>query len=555
MDMLAMFILILAAPLDASKGEIGGPYRTGFTAPNASAYGLDLERTTRLVSLNMSDGDRVAAFVDARGTMRAAHVDEQTIHSHRTLRDRLPLDVFNWMRSTGKPMSLVDTGSIRRVQWDATQHTWPGETLAPWTHDPLLRWEPQPLQPPKNAAVGKVVAAEAAVSELLGGSGSVGAAMGSGIRMLMEAVSLLTPGGFLPLFPTMVRKMVGSTSGGGRSLIQLSDEPKVSVVPRVTNGTSLLALGGEARVRDARVDSETGEDPEVWTRREQGMEEQMFEFCMHVVIILSFAVAYAQNVVVKRPKVTALTVYEAERRMKMAQDEEPQFADGFSFSLFGCCKDPTYMAYSFCCPHIRAADTLCAAGIISFEMGLLLYFMVFICQHFGPSFNMCAMIILSVPMASNRRKIREKYGGKKCNGIRDYLSSCCCWTCAICQEARHVDEATQTRVNCCFKIEYYGDPFDALVGPAIHIGGAASAEILEGIRNGSREDLSKQNPEAALKRTASYLRMPISEQNKDKLFGTSGSSLDKISEGTTGTAVSEVPKADLDDDPKDTIWY
>jgi len=208
-----------------------------------------------------------------------------------------------------------------------------------------------------------------------------------------------------------------------------------------------------------------------WAETETNLQQVITELMLHFLFVVSFALLYAQNVVNKRPKAASLWEFEARKRAEedVKDGEAVLVGEGFNFSLFGCFKDLHYLGYACCCPHIRAADTLAASGILSFEAGLMLYTVIFLVAHFGPAFNLMATFFIAIPLASNRRKLREKFGGQKRHGVRDYMASLCCWTCVVCQEARHVDEMTHTRVMCCCKFEFYGDPFEAIVGEAVHI--------------------------------------------------------------------------------------
>jgi len=256
------------------------------------------------------------------------------------------------------------------------------------------------------------------------------ATFGSGPHMLMTTMSVVQSGAPWRLVP-VIQAAMGKFSA---KLDTRTHLPKGSIPAhhsgRVDIGSSLLDIGrGDPASSAASSVRQAGQ----WGEMERDLGRIFAEMFMHFLAIGAFAVSYGQYVVSKRPKVTYQFEFEAKKRARAAMNDEQEVygGEGFHFSLFGCFRDLDYMAYSCLCPHIRAADTLAAAGILSFEAGLMLYMVIFLCQHFGPAFHLISSLFIALPLASNRRKLRQMYGGQTMNGFRDYAVHACCWTCAV----------------------------------------------------------------------------------------------------------------------------
>jgi len=94
-------------------------------------------------------------------------------------------------------------------------------------------------------------------------------------------------------------------------------------------------------------------------------------------------------------------------------------------------------------------------------------------SHSYPVIHFLAMLLIAIVLASLRSRIRYRYGGSGLVTCEDYVTSLFCWTCAVCQEARHVDQAAQIHVNCCCSVvpvlcSYESRPI--VVGPPVMMG-------------------------------------------------------------------------------------
>jgi len=451
---------------------------------------------TKQITLNKSVDALQSIMVDRDGSTQMFALEPNSQHKQVGYHS-------HYMRSEPKAPPLNEKAYHQKAMSDPESLSLSQKRLDPWMHTTHAQWKLSPQARQDMQRTGEASIVRTWLQGLMNRSSLVVPVRDSRIHMLKAAMSITTPGSLslvLPVIRTTVHKLSGkyeytNTMPKSGSLLP-SPEPATKRISKFGDASSLLDVDSRGEPGQ-RVHNQMA-SAEEWAASETDIQQTLFEMMLHFVVIVSFAVSYAQNVVAKRPRVTTLFEYESQRRAQEACDEEVFGGDGFNFSLCGCCRDLHYMAWSFACPHIRAADTLAAAGIVSFETGLMLYLVIFLCQHFGPAFNLLGMLVIAVPLASNRRKIREKYGGKQSHGCKDYAVSACCWSCAVCQEARHVDDATQTSVRCCCRIEFYGDPFATVVGPAVQIG---DKSVLDAIRR--NQEKNSLCPQEALQKVAS----------------------------------------------------
>merc|ERR1711953_1100352 len=66
-------------------------------------------------------------------------------------------------------------------------------------------------------------------------------------------------------------------------------------------------------------------------------------------------------------------------------------------------------------------------------------------------------VALAAWLALQRQKMRAKLGGRQDSWFNDCICYFCCTCCTIIQDARQVDVASNTRVDCCFKLVHF-DP-------------------------------------------------------------------------------------------------
>jgi Cys-rich protein (TIGR01571 family) len=114
------------------------------------------------------------------------------------------------------------------------------------------------------------------------------------------------------------------------------------------------------------------------------------------------------------------------------------------YGICECLGDTRVCACGLCCPAIRWADTVSEekGGFFSYTSAL------FVMMGLGmmlvtPMLGLCAWTAIVAIGVYFRQKIRLKYGletDTPLSYIEDTFIWCCCAWCAICQEARQVDE-------------------------------------------------------------------------------------------------------------------
>lgn len=125
------------------------------------------------------------------------------------------------------------------------------------------------------------------------------------------------------------------------------------------------------------------------------------------------------------------------------------FFPGLSFfsDLKVCC-------WSCWCPCIRWADNMDMLGILSFWVGLLV-FCGLVLLNTVPG-GLLLWLIASLLWMSFRQQLRMKFDMEQ-NTLRTFVGDCalycCCWPCAIAQEARHIEEASRAAHKAVRKIE------------------------------------------------------------------------------------------------------
>lgn len=112
------------------------------------------------------------------------------------------------------------------------------------------------------------------------------------------------------------------------------------------------------------------------------------------------------------------------------------------YGPFSCFGDPTICLFTMFCSTIRWADTMRMSGFMTFwgalgiGAGLLFLNLVTLMAAFG--------LTLVIVQIYYRQKLRELFGMDRNNCgaiVEDFLMYCFCPLCAICQEARHIEEA------------------------------------------------------------------------------------------------------------------
>jgi len=130
--------------------------------------------------------------------------------------------------------------------------------------------------------------------------------------------------------------------------------------------------------------------------------------------------------------------------------ETPQHQD-FRYGLLECCGDFRICLCGLACPALRWADTVSEekGGFLGFGVAFLMMMglgMLLLCPLTGA----IAWVAIVVVGVWYRQWIREKYGlesNTPSSYIEDALAWCCCAYCALCQEARQVDDEDTTDDN------------------------------------------------------------------------------------------------------------
>lgn len=129
------------------------------------------------------------------------------------------------------------------------------------------------------------------------------------------------------------------------------------------------------------------------------------------------------------------------RVMALSSRPESDFNDWTStpFDMFS---DWKVCCWSCWCPCIRWADTMDMLGIVGFWVGLLV-FCGLVLLNALPG-GLLLWFVASLLWMSFRQQLRMKFDMEH-NTFRTFMGDwslyCCCWPCAIAQEARHIEEA------------------------------------------------------------------------------------------------------------------
>jgi Cys-rich protein (TIGR01571 family) len=166
----------------------------------------------------------------------------------------------------------------------------------------------------------------------------------------------------------------------------------------------------------------------------------------------------------------------------------------FKYGTFDCFGDLTYCLYGWCCLDARLADNFSAAqvgdywtvalvwiGIVAFgqlvgiaaQVASLVLGGTAAVAYVGFLVNVAVGVLWAAWLAGKRRTLRTKLGD---TGGDKFLMDCicywCCGCCTVIQDARQVDEASDTRAECCCNLVHTGA--QPAVGPPVLIGAEAS---------------------------------------------------------------------------------
>lgn len=137
------------------------------------------------------------------------------------------------------------------------------------------------------------------------------------------------------------------------------------------------------------------------------------------------------------------SLYRSRKAFPQAVSSRPEqdFNDWTSGS-FDIFSDWKVCCWSCWCPCIRWADNMDMLGIVSFWVGLLI-FCALVLLGTVPG-GLLFWLVASLLWMSFRQQFRMKFDMEQ-NNLRTFVGDCmlycCCWPCAIAQEARHIEEA------------------------------------------------------------------------------------------------------------------
>lgn len=140
------------------------------------------------------------------------------------------------------------------------------------------------------------------------------------------------------------------------------------------------------------------------------------------------------------------------------------------YGVFDCCGDCQYTLHAWFLTEVRNGDTYHAVGLANFWLPHIAWltsyaaaqvlsavFIYFVNSRW-PEWNLDSLssLLFYVPQflvafyfANLRGKLRQKLGGESNQFLTDFLLWWCCSCCLTVQEARMVDSASSTRVECC----------------------------------------------------------------------------------------------------------
>lgn len=185
---------------------------------------------------------------------------------------------------------------------------------------------------------------------------------------------------------------------------------------------------------------------------------EVVKFFGRVTVQFVFAAIYHAKVMSKKPQLPRTTE---------TAGEDLHNSNGFKHSILDCCGDGDICLHGLFCCHARVADTYHTAGLLDFWATTLLA--VF-----------CAPIFVFCIMPCKRAELRGRFGGDARCGLEDFLLSVLCPLNVICQEAREVDGAVSSRVQCCCKLKALDETRERLVvGEPLTVAPAIEVQVVQ----------------------------------------------------------------------------
>lgn len=183
-------------------------------------------------------------------------------------------------------------------------------------------------------------------------------------------------------------------------------------------------------------------DPADKDTDKKGQQSSGVGSLLQIAVGLIFAFLYKSKVVDKIPRL--------EPREAGSRGKE------FSQALCACWSSGHLCLHVWCCVACRAAHSWAVAGVMDYWPGVV--------------FNFCCPC-LGFCMRTELRKTL----GLEPDGFMDCLKWCCCYPCAVGQDALQVDEDSGVVVRCCCQLQI-GEEASEPLPPAGNNSEAAAAE-------------------------------------------------------------------------------
>jgi len=157
----------------------------------------------------------------------------------------------------------------------------------------------------------------------------------------------------------------------------------------------------------------------------------------------AFGLAIMSSVIWCTLVTLAACVYRSQKSFPQAiSSRSKQDFNDWTSGPFDIHSDLKVCCWSCWCPCIRWADNMDMLGILGFWVGLLLFCgLIILTTVPGGLFLWLVAVLLWM---SFRQQLRLKFDMEQ-STVRTFLGDCalycCCWPCAIAQEARHIEEA------------------------------------------------------------------------------------------------------------------
>eukprot|EP00930_Biecheleria_cincta_P097929 TRINITY_DN89602_c0_g1_i1.p1 TRINITY_DN89602_c0_g1~~TRINITY_DN89602_c0_g1_i1.p1 ORF type:complete len:367 (-),score=47.51 TRINITY_DN89602_c0_g1_i1:96-1142(-) len=231
---------------------------------------------------------------------------------------------------------------------------------------------------------------------------------------------------------------------------------------------SLQSYVHNSRYEDSETDSENFELMEVFSTFMNAL----------VVICITTAIGYQYKTTVTNRRALFPEPVPAEWKISNNNGE-------WHYGIFDCCGDCQYTIHAYFLTEVRVGDTYHAVGLANFWVPHIIWLTAYAFSQvlsaafiyvvrskfpksgldgassllfYGPQF------LVAFYFANLRGKLRRRLGGDSDQFLTDFLLWWCCSCCATVQEARQVDGASGTRVECCCSLlMLYPQNVDAFV--------------------------------------------------------------------------------------------